>query len=267
MVIDRNIDLSECKIKLLCKSRGMYDTPELNETLLLHGLCISSIASLVNYTAVATVFLNENTLRSFEGLGQFKILKYLNMNNNLVQEALLDGLLNSLPQLEELHLAGNGLRAVELSIGHEKLRVLNVRKNKLSAIADFSSLASLEVLDISDNCIAQLEFDNVFKNSIPQSLLQLYLRNNEFISKERNYRKKCIVTIPSLVYLDAAAVTPQERELARGFTDGIDEKVIREKHAFARKEARDKIIFDFRKFQAMDPELTQLAREIEFIVS
>lgn len=263
--MNESVEISEACIKKHAKSRGMYETPELNESLLLHGLGISSIGNLSKYTDVSSLILGSNFLTSFEGLNQFPRLKYLNLNNNSIREDLRDCLFLNFPVLEELHLVGNVIGHSNISVAHP-LRVLNLKKNKLSRFPDISSLHSLEVLDISENAIERIDLVSALQNCIPKSILQLYMQHNRFIGCEKDYRKKSICAIPSLVYLDARTVTDEEREIAFASLNGADENLIRQGHFQQKQAARDKLISDFRKFQ-MNPELIQLVQEIEFIVS
>jgi hypothetical protein len=210
--------------------------------------------------------LNSNQLNSIDDLLQFPNLKYLNLNNNCVQEGEFDRLLKNLPFLEELNVSGNKLAHFGITFCH-KLRVLNLRKNNLTGFPDFSCLTKLEIVDIRDNCVKQENILDSLSSLLPASILQLYMQNNEFIAKEKNYRKKCISMIPSLLFLDASAVTAEERELAEACQTGLSEHEVRKKHAKLRRDARDEILLSFRRFQRNSDELVQLAREIEFIVS
>ena len=258
--------IAEAEVKQLCKARGMYETPELNETLILHGLGIMYIGNLSNYINITCLMLNGNQLSSIEDLLQFPNLKYLNLNDNCVKKAEFDRLLENAPFLEELHMCGNKLAHFGVTFRH-KLRVLNLRKNNLTEFPDFSCLEKLEIVDIRDNFIHQENMFDSLRSLLPASILQLYMHNNEFIAKEKNYRKKCINMIPSLIFLDASAVSAEERELAEACLIGLSEEEVRKKHAQIRRAARDEILLSFRRFQRNSDELVQLAREIEFIVS
>jgi Leucine-rich repeat (LRR) protein len=245
------MDISEATIRKSLKSRGMYETPELNETLLLHNLGIRGIPFLPTYVNVITLILYNNCIGSISNLGSMPMLKYLNLANNLLSEVDLSEDFIGLNQLEEVHLSNNKISRLSGLDGRfvAPIKVLKLDGNRLDMIHDFSKLVELEVLSLKNNLIAdKSSFDS---NLFPISLRQLYLSPNEFVGSMRQYRRTLITGIPSLVFLDSTPVTDAERELAflelKGDKEGVI-AVCKERQAGKLNEMK-KTIQDFRSFQ------------------
>ena len=99
VVLDKGLILS------VAKSRDIYETPELNDSLFLHGLGIKAVSPLPEYTQVEFLSLAGNCLTSVSDLSQFPNLVFLNVSNNAIIE--ID--IRLFPKLEQLHACHNSL--------------------------------------------------------------------------------------------------------------------------------------------------------------
>ncbi len=204
--LSRSVVLDQCRRSSHC----VYETPELNECLFLHGLGISSVSPLfgAEYTNLVQLSLENNLLSSIGGLGRCIHLRVLNLRGNIFTEIDFEQDFGSMCDLEELNLGGN--KIVSFHGGtNSLLRHLRLNKNKLRKIPILSLFTSLELLDVSENAIEELLDSDI--SSLPVSLKQIYLFSNPFIGEIKNYRKRIVLSLPSLVYCDKSFVTALER--------------------------------------------------------
>ena len=235
----RMVTLDKQLILRIAKSRDIYETPELNETLFLHQLCITCISPLLEYHQIEFLSLEQNSLTSMCGISQFPNLRYLKLDHNLLTCVCLD----PFPRLEQFHASHNSITRLDFSTKNENLKILKLCHNKLSMIPDVSNLESLEVLDVSRNIIHELALDRLRR---PSSLKQLYLSPNPFISSVRNYRKSLLAHLACmsihLTYLDTSFVTEEESAIAQSPMNEIE---IRKKFALGRKNELERRVSDF----------------------
>ena len=256
-------ELSHQLVRKYAKERGMYETPDLNESLLVHNLGIQRMSDKLLFSNVTCLFLENNCLRSLAGVDKaFPKLRYLNVNHNL-----LDFLDICLEGLEELHACHNHIAGVRGDRAIRSLRVMRLAYNKLCSVADLSEFKRLEVLDLSYNhIIASVE---ELVKCIPSSVLQLYLSPNPFIAHIPLYRQTILAAFPTLVFLDTEAVTESSRAIAQAqLVGGKDAAAdLRRQHGEAIRKSLAIQLGKFRDFQASysasEYELDQLRREIK----
>lgn len=205
-------------LKKHAHARGMYETLELNDYLLLHNLAILELTPGPAFVNVTCLSLENNGLRNLVHLSsQFPRLKYLNVNHNLLSSLDFKDFCG-LEDLQEIHAAHNSIQLLS-SIDSGRcltLKKLNLSHNKLTNFPHFCDFQFLEVLDLSRNQIAT-EAEcmlSSLRNSLPSTILQLYLSPNAFIGDLKNYRKSILSMFDKLLFLDSAAVTHLDRQLA-----------------------------------------------------
>ncbi|XP_074760884.1 leucine-rich repeat-containing protein 66 isoform X1 [Athene noctua] len=157
---------------------------------------ISTIPEDVLQTAITADF-SYNNIQTFlctDGRNEERILKHLNLSNNLISELSLSTCRN-LPVLETLNLNGNAIHTLTLDIpmpahGSKKyrkvdhllpaLKVLSVERNNLNTVPrGLGLLQSLQIVHMSSNGIQQIDV-NDFQNC--SQLKDINLQNNK-ISK------------------------------------------------------------------------------------
>ncbi|RAP29493.1 hypothetical protein DID76_04065 [Candidatus Marinamargulisbacteria bacterium SCGC AG-414-C22] len=129
-----------------------------NETatkLWLEGLELETLpAEIGNLTNLKDLYVNDNQLKSVEGVGKLTNLGYLNLINN--QLTSIEGL-EKLTNLTGLWLYDNQLTSVE---GVEKLtnlRGLSLANNQLTSVEEVGKLTNLSVLYIGSNQLTSVE--------------------------------------------------------------------------------------------------------------
>jgi hypothetical protein len=240
-----DVILDESLVNRNLKARELYETPEFNQCLMMHRLSISHIGNISAYVNVTSLFLEHNRLDSLTGLNQLPKLKYLNANANLIKTLDLTQL--DLPELEELHVAGNHISDIippERDV--ERLRAIRLSRNRLTRLPPLNFLPSLQILDISQNPINALSTDEykTYLLSLSPTLAQLYIAPSDLTNQIPLFRKVTITTLPRLVFFDERPVTPDEIELAAAELSGDSERIKSVKtmqKQRAHKEVRDRI--------------------------
>ncbi len=137
---------------------------------------IDSMAWLVDFPALKSLYLSHNQISKLEGLASLTSLTGLDLSGN--QIAKLEGL-ERLTSLTELYLSGNQINKLESLDRLASLTMLNLSGNQISKIEGLDSLSSLIWLDLSYNQIRKLEgLDHL------TSLRGLYLSGNQLIKLE-----------------------------------------------------------------------------------
>lgn len=155
-----------------------------------------------NCSSLVDLYLQGNMLRQVpEAVRQIKLLKTLDLGDNLLTNSLSASSLEGLHHLYGLRLAGNGLRSLNASMFGPiaKLQVLNLADNQLSKLDEgvFRQLPTLRMLRLDNNKLeelngilagqTQLRFLNVSENKLqwfdyaflPKSLEWLDLHSNQ----------------------------------------------------------------------------------------
>jgi len=252
------VTLDKGLILSVAKSRDIYETPELNDSLFLHGLGIKAVSPLPEYTHVEFLSLAENCLTSVSDLSQFPNLVFLNVSNNAITE--ID--IRLFPKLEQLHACHNSLTSFSVIEKNPTLKLVKLSHNKLTSFPDISNLVSLEVLDVAKNLIHEMDLSN--SSILPFSLRQLYLSPNPFVARVRNYRKTILsefCRFCRLSYLDNSFVT--EMELAIANSSSEKENAIRQQFALSRRQELNQRVSDLRDLQLMfDENVYRICQEI-----
>lgn len=178
-----------------------------------------------NCSSLVDLYLQGNMLRQVpEAIREIKLLKTLDLGDNLLTNSLTASSLEGLHHLYGLRLAGNGLRSLNASMFRPvaKLQVLNLADNQLSKLDEgvFRQLPTLRMLRLDNNKLeelngilagqTQLRFLNVSDNRLqwfdyaflPKSLEWLDLHSNQ-IEDLGNYYK--LWDDFSLRHLDASS--------------------------------------------------------------
>ena len=137
--------------------------------------------------AAACRYVQQNCLRSLDGLEQLPNLNTLNVSSN------------SLTSLQQLHSC-------------PLLSTLVAERNQLSTAASLQPLLqcpALHTLDLQHNNIEDTAVIDIIAE-MPQ-LRCLYLAGNPVVSKVQGYRKSMIARCSQLTYLDDRPVTEEER--------------------------------------------------------
>jgi hypothetical protein len=110
---------------------------------------------LQSYPHVRYFSINENKLKSLEGLSDMHSLLYLDANQNLLKNAEFLSVSNRLSYLQEANLSQNKIKELE-KVVLPRLRRLNLDENKLKGVEAFGGHRQLEVLKLNKNKIKSL---------------------------------------------------------------------------------------------------------------
>ena len=155
-----------------------------------------------NCTSLVDLYLQGNLFRQVPpAVRGIKLLKTLDLGDNLLTNTLTAASLQGLNHLYGLRLAGNGIRSLNASVFKpvSKLQVLNLADNQLANLDPgvFKEIPTLRMLRLDNNQLeelngilagqTQLRFLNVSKNKLqwfdyaflPKSLEWLYLHANQ----------------------------------------------------------------------------------------
>lgn len=247
-------------IKKISRSRNMYESPELNDSLYCHNLGITNVGDLSAFINVSSLILEQNMIKTLSWVASLRKLKYLNLNCNGLNELDLS---SGLESLEELHVTGNSISRVSCP-AQIPLRVLKVGHNKLTEFPDLSSLINLECLDLSNNYIASDNYNHFLTCLIPRNIKQLYLSPNPFVANVSRYRQVTMVTYRGLNYIDNSPVSVEEIEIARAeLAKGPDAaNAVRRCHIESRQREMELQMIRFREFQNSYNEMDELAKEL-----
>ena len=151
-------EMSAPSLRLLCKERGLYQTPALNDRLYASSQGYSRLepAALGAYTSLRALHLEGNALESLDGLPALAELRCLYAQQNALTS--LGTLGGAAPSLHALNVSGNQLAGLGGLEGCTSLRSLQAADNAL-AVADAAVGAlvaccpDLESLDLQINLL------------------------------------------------------------------------------------------------------------------
>ena len=228
----------------LCKSKGFFSTPELNEKLYLHFFGFQRIEGLDEFINCRVLWLENNLIEAIEGIEKLTMLDTLYLQNNMVRSLQHDLHHNSLRVLNVSHNLLISLSGVERFCN---LQQLHVSHNSLQHLDGLELLRNLNVLDISHNLLK--ESAEVLRALLVHSqLCSLMMNGNEFIRTVNNYRKVVISQHRQLKYLDEYPVFDVERRCSEAFVAGgpTEERVVRDHHKVVerQKQSDQRTFFD-----------------------
>jgi dynein assembly factor 1 len=164
------------------------------------------------------LYLQENLIETMEGFDFMPVLHSLNLSDNMITK--VEGL-ERLVRLETLQLKRN------------RFGKNNDDVNDLKGLLDCPSIS---VLDLSDNFIQDEAILEEVIYKMPK-LSVLYLMNNPFCKKMKNYRKIIIDKIPQLRYLDDRPVFKDDRRYAEAFVRGGYAEERKEREIYKKEES------------------------------
>jgi len=229
--------------------QGGYRTASLNDKLYLHYKGYQRIENLEEYANLKAIWLDSNGFQKIENINHLAELRCLFLQRNLISTIEnLDGL-RSLVQLD---LSENRIAKVEGLSVLPNLSTLNLARNALAdgqSISHLNECTSLSVLDLSHNNIQGNDVVDTLAK-IPK-LVALNVAGNPVVSKFSYFRKRSIVAIKGLKYLDSP-VFDMERATAEAWSSGGREAELAMRNEWQKKKAEEnrKGVDDFRKWQA-----------------
>jgi hypothetical protein len=144
-----------------------------------------------------SILIQNVSIGDFRLLSNLETLRYLSLNNNLIQDSAS---LPNLPQLRYLNLSNNKLTDFKGIPDYPNLTVLRASDNQITSIESLRGLRSLEVLDLTNNAIESLwpltelvEIQELFadNNQTSNILPILYLPEIRTLSLEQNPIRFC----------------------------------------------------------------------------
>mmetsp|Transcript_23082 Transcript_23082/g.48049 ORF Transcript_23082/g.48049 Transcript_23082/m.48049 type:complete len:525 (-) Transcript_23082:273-1847(-) len=247
------------ELKRIALEHNGYATPSLNDKLYLHFKGYAKIENLEEYTGLNALFLEANGLSTIQGLDQLHKLRCLYLQKNLI--STIKGL-DQLQSLVQLDLSENRITKLEGLSSLPNLSTLNVSKNALSDVASISHLKeckAIAVVDLSHNkittcstCSGEGNDDNIVDVlSQCQGIAALNMEGNPVVSEISHFRKKLIVSLRGLKFLDRP-VFDKERATAEAWATGGRDAEAKTKKEWQQQErdAERKGMDDFRKWQA-----------------
>ena len=215
------------KISDLCKERGLYRTPELNEKLYLHFCGFKRIENLDTYSECRALWLENNCIDCIENLEALELLETLFIQHNFISSlrSPVTSELTSRPlNVRSLDISYNFLVSIEdIPLVFPQLEKLLVSHNRLKGLhSALGTMGNLLVLDVSFNEIENVEGAEEAVlgtlGGLPR-LSSLMMQGNS-ITKIPYYRKKVIALNSALTFLDEYPVFPEERRCCTAFVDG-----------------------------------------------
>lgn len=274
--LHRNMtEMTKPLLRKLCKDKGLYTTPDINDKLYLHYQGFSYIQNLEEYTGLKALWLEGNGLAAISGLEKQTELRSLYLHENLIER--IENL-DSQTELDCLNLSKNYISSIDNLSHMTKLSTLNLANNHIKSadgIRHILQIPSLQTLDIQHNKIEDAAIVDIVADM--PDLRVLYLMGNPVVKNIRNYRKTLISRCKNLRYLDDRPVFEEERRrvdawgkvLAEGGTLDQAQEAERLELQLIRKEKDDADERNFRAFEQMMREGQEIRRlrEVEEAVA
>ena len=219
-------------LRNIALENGGYETPHLNDSLYLHYKGYTKIENLEDYTGLKALWLDSNGFQKIENLGHLKILRCLFLQRNIIRKIENLDVLSNLVQLD---LSENRIERIENLSSLKNLSTLNISKNLLKnadSIKHIQLCHSLSSIDFSNNQIGGEDVIDIF--SATSSLVSLNMIGNPIVSELQNFRKRCIICMKKLRYLDSP-IFDNERDSAEAWSVGGREAELRVKKEWQKK--------------------------------
>lgn len=238
-------------IKECCVQNRGYESPELNEVLILHYKGFRKIQGLEAYTQVRSLFLECNGLRRIENLECLQVLNSLYLQSNCIQR--IENL-DALKELRYLNLSNNSISQVEGLAALPVLETINLASNKICEVAALEGLRerpTLKSVNVSCNYIEDGDGLLDFWSAALPDVECLYVHHNPCTRYLKDSRKRLVSRLLKLRWLDERPVTEFERAGCEAWATGGKEAEIQAKGSFVLKEreAKEKSFGNFRRLQ------------------
>ena len=236
------------EINSMALEHGGYATPELNDKLYLHFKGYHRIENLEDYKNLKAIWLDSNGFQKIENLDHLEALRCLYLSRNLF--TTIENL-DNLKNLVQLDLSENRISLVKGLSMLSNLESLNLAKNSLSSAESISHLVeckSLTTLDLSNNNLRGEDVMKVIFNIL--TVLNLRMTGNPITSEVSSFRKKVLVALKNLRYLDRP-VFDMERTTTEAWASGGREAELKMKEYLKEKQKKEerKGMDNFRSWQ------------------
>jgi len=210
--------MTEKTIIDICENTECFKTPNLNHQLLLHRRGFRKIENLEAFTNVKTLFLEGNSILKIENLHPLVHLRALYLQENCIGRELGLENLVAVPLLMVLNLRSNGIKTLEGFPRMASLQTLILRNNEIECITPVLQSRRLTTVDLSHNRIS----DPAVLDHLGQleDLKVLFMKSNPLIETMSFYRKRALVKIPNLTFLDDRPIFPNEKRLSEAWVRG-----------------------------------------------
>lgn len=105
---DDEYAMTEKRLLQICKERGLYQTPYLNENLYFHCKGFRKIENLDKYTECKALWLQSNGLEKIENIEHMTHLTCLYLQENVIEH--IENI--NLPNLKQLNLSNNQIHCL-----------------------------------------------------------------------------------------------------------------------------------------------------------
>lgn len=237
-----------------CKANHGYAVPRLNDQIYLHCKGFLKVENLEEYTELKALWLEQNSIADLSGLsGQQQLVSLFLHNNALIGLRNFDAPLRNLRMLNISHNYLTSLKGLaEFCPVLETLQASHNHIASLEACEDLWGLGkTLTSVDLSFNKIeqyAKVDVDgegeegaeskggekeewrhgpskdasvviDFFKGHLPLVSV-VYLQGNTITHGMKNYRRRMILELPALTYLDDRPVFTEERRVVTAWGRG-----------------------------------------------
>ncbi|KAG8439531.1 hypothetical protein GDO86_005653 [Hymenochirus boettgeri] len=204
-----NLMVLELSFNSITRIGGLESLKNLHRLTLDHNQLISS-RGLEYLTGLAYLDCSYNYLNELEGIQNCGVLQILKLQgNNLWEVPKLDNHV----LLRELYLDDNNISSMNgMSLYWlPLLQILSVSQNSLTHLTAFNLFISLEELNISSNCLTDLQSTLVWFEGC-ENLRRLFLSKNPFL-QETNWRCSLLKQLPGLRLLNDEQIEEMKDKL------------------------------------------------------